>query len=171
MATQKHTAISPQVQSAARESTDTSSPPVSCLAQSTPQSLKQSPSLVVFPTIVPPRRSSFEETGPQQVAPRTARSATANQTTTTKPKRRSESATHASAQKGTIRCTKEVRGRIVKSITVSGIDNFNVVNVEFMDGTAFTVELFPTVRLKTEYNDWTVAEGKLLKAWPLITTR
>ena len=76
-----------------------------------------------------------------------------------------------SAPKGTIRCTNEVRGRIVKSITISGVDNFNAVSVEFTDGTAFTVELFPVIHMKAEYNDWTVSEGKLLKSWPLITTR
>jgi hypothetical protein len=100
----------------------------------------------------------------------TARDAATSQRAARKRDKPSRLATQ-SAPQGTIRCTNEVHGRIVKSITVSGVDNFNVVSVEFMDSTAFTVELFPVLQLKAEYNDWTVPEGKLLKTWPLITTR
>lgn len=58
-----------------------------------------------------------------------------------------------------------------KSIYVSAVDAFNVVNIEFMDGTALTVEMSPAIKLKVEYNDSTVAEGELLKGWPLLITR
>jgi len=64
-----------------------------------------------------------------------------------------------------------VRGKTVKSIYVTGVDNYNVVNVDFMDGTALSVQLSPAVKLKVEYNDWSVRDGKLLKAWPPMITR
>ncbi len=72
---------------------------------------------------------------------------------------------------GVIRCTSEVRGKQVRSIYVSGVDEFNVVNIDFTDGTALTVQIFPAAKLKVELNDWTTADGKLLKKWPIITTR
>ena len=76
-----------------------------------------------------------------------------------------------SNRKGIIRCAEEVRGKCVKAIYVSGADQFNVVNVDFTDGTALTVQITPAAKLKVEYNDWTVSEGKLLKEWPLLITR
>jgi hypothetical protein len=118
--------------------------------------VNKSPSSVAFPTTIVSRQNLDPTEKPRTAAKRDKSSRFATQTL---------------APKGTIRCTKEVRGRIVRSITVRGVDNFNIVNVEFMDGTAFTVELFPVVQLKAEFNDWTVADGKLLKTWPLITTR
>jgi len=72
---------------------------------------------------------------------------------------------------GVIRCTSEVRGKQVRSIYVSGVDEFNVVNIDFTDGTALTVQIVPAARLKVELNDWTTGDGKLLKKWPVITTR
>jgi len=54
---------------------------------------------------------------------------------------------------------------------VSGVDDFNVVNIDFMDGTAVTVAMAPSIKLKVEYNDWTVPEGELLKEWPVLITR
>jgi len=74
-------------------------------------------------------------------------------------------------REGVIRCTSEVRGKQVRSIYVSGVDQFNVVNIEFTDGTALTVQIIPAARLKVEFNDWTGGDGKLLKQWPVITTR
>jgi len=74
-------------------------------------------------------------------------------------------------REGVIRCTEEVRGKRVKSICVSGVDDFNVVNIDFMDGTAVTVAMAPSIKLKVEYNDWTVPEGELLKEWPVLITR
>lgn len=67
-------------------------------------------------------------------------------------------------------CTEEVRGKRVKSITVCAEHGFNIVDIQFLDGTAFSVELFPSVRLKAEINDWNVGEGRLLKKWPDIAT-
>lgn len=72
---------------------------------------------------------------------------------------------------GVIRCTREVRGKQVRSIYVSGGDQFNVVNIDFTDGTALTVQIIPADRLKVELNDWTTGNGKLLKQWPAIITR
>jgi len=63
-----------------------------------------------------------------------------------------------------IHCAERVRGKAVQSIYVSGVDNFNVVNVDFMDGTTLTVQFTPVVSLKIEYNDWSVRDGKLLEA-------
>jgi hypothetical protein len=74
-------------------------------------------------------------------------------------------------REGVIHCTEQVRGKTVKSISVSGVDNFNVVIVDFMDGTALSVEFSPVVKLKVEYNDWSVRDGKLLKSWPPMLTR
>jgi hypothetical protein len=74
-------------------------------------------------------------------------------------------------REGVIRCTKQVRGKAVKSIYVSGMDAFNVVNVDFLDGTALTIQVSPALELKVEYNDWSVGDGKLLKTWPSIITR
>lgn len=72
---------------------------------------------------------------------------------------------------GVIHCTDQVRGKTVESIYVSGVDNFNVVNIAFTDRTALTVHLIPAVELKVEYNDWSVRDGQLLKAWPPMITR
>lgn len=80
-------------------------------------------------------------------------------------------ATQQVATQGVIRCTEEVRGKRVKSIYVSGVDEFNVVNIDFTDGTALTVQIAPAASLRVELNDWTVAEGELLKEWPLLITR
>jgi hypothetical protein len=44
-------------------------------------------------------------------------------------------------REGVIRCTSEVRGKQVRSIYVSGVDEFNVVNIDFTDGTALTVQI------------------------------
>jgi hypothetical protein len=74
-------------------------------------------------------------------------------------------------REGVIRCTSDVRGKQVRSIYVSGVDQFNVVNIDFTDGTALTVQIIPAARLKVEFNDWTTGNGKLLKQWPVITTR
>jgi len=74
-------------------------------------------------------------------------------------------------REGVIRCTSEVRGKQVRSIYVSGIDEFNVVNIDFTDGTALTVQIVPVAKLKVELNDWTSGDGRLLKKWPIITTR
>jgi hypothetical protein len=74
-------------------------------------------------------------------------------------------------REGVIRCTSEVRGKQVRSIYVSGVDEFNVVNIDFTDGTALTVQIVPVAKLKVELNDWTSGDGRLLKKWPIITTR
>ena len=89
------------------------------------------------------------------------------------PTKRHSPRAHANqaTREGVIRCTEHVRGKTVKSIYVSGVDNFNVVNVDFMDGTALTVQFSPVVKVKVEYNDWSVRDGKLLKAWPAMLTR
>jgi len=49
--------------------------------------------------------------------------------------------------------------------------SFNVVNIDFMDGTALTVQFSPVVKGKVEYNDWSVRNGKPLKTWPSMLTR
>jgi hypothetical protein len=74
------------------------------------------------------------------------------------------------AREGVIRCTSEVRGKQVRSIYVSGADEFNVVNIDFSDGTALTVQIIPVAKLKVELNDWTSGDGRLLKKWPVIIT-
>ena len=74
-------------------------------------------------------------------------------------------------REGVIRCTSEVRGKQVRSIYVSGVDEFNVVNIDFTDGTALTVQIIPAARLKVELNDWATGDGRLLKKWPTVTTR
>jgi hypothetical protein len=51
---------------------------------------------------------------------------------------------------------------------VSGVDNFNVV----IDGAALSIEFSPVVKVKVEYNDWSVperqtAQGLAAHAHPL----
>src|SRR5690242_19723630 len=99
MAAQKHTAIPPHAQSPSRGSKLTPSPPATFRGQSLRQPSNQCPSMVVFPTIGSSRPPSFEETGQQFL---TNRDATANQRTTKRTRKGPQSATHASARKGTI---------------------------------------------------------------------
>ncbi len=86
---------------------------------------------------------------------------------TTKKRRITDTPT----REGVIHCSSEVRGKQVRSIYVSGVDEFNVVNIDFTDGTALTVQIVPAARLKVELNDWTSGDGTLLKKWPVIITR
>jgi hypothetical protein len=67
---------------------------------------------------------------------------------------------------GQMRITKEIAGKRVRSFYISYTDNYKVVEVDFVDGTSMSVELFPLVELKAELNDWTVEDGKVLKRWP-----
>ena len=72
---------------------------------------------------------------------------------------------------GQLRITKEIAGKRVRSFYISYTDNYNVVEVDFVDGTSLSVELFPMVELKAELNDWTVENGKVLKRWPRMIAR
>ncbi len=86
-------------------------------------------------------------------------------------KKRAQDRTTSPERNGVIRCTSEVRGKQVRSIYVSGVDEFNVVNIDFTDGTALKVQIIPAARLKVELNDWTSGDGTLLKKWPVLITR
>jgi hypothetical protein len=46
-----------------------------------------------------------------------------------------------------------------------------VVEVDFVDGTSMSVELFPMVELKAELNNWKVENGEVLKRWPRMIAR
>jgi len=72
---------------------------------------------------------------------------------------------------GQFRCSKEIAGKRVRSVYISYTDQYNVVEVDFTDGTSLSVELFPMVELKAELNDWNVENGKLVKAWPRMIAR
>jgi hypothetical protein len=72
---------------------------------------------------------------------------------------------------GQLRITKEIAGKRVRSFYISYTDNYNVVEVDFFDGTFLSVELFPMVELKAELNDWTVENGEVLKRWPRMIAR
>ena len=67
---------------------------------------------------------------------------------------------------GQLRITKEIAGKRVRSLYISYTDNYNVVEVDFVDGTSLSVELFPMVELKAELNNWKVENGEVLKRWP-----
>jgi hypothetical protein len=67
---------------------------------------------------------------------------------------------------GQLRITKEIAGKIVRSLYISYTDSYNVVEVDFVDGTSLSVELFPMVELKAELNNWRVENGEVLKRWP-----
>jgi hypothetical protein len=56
-----------------------------------------------------------------------------------------------------IRRTAQMGAKTVKSIYVSGVDNLNVVSVEFMDARPCLLRYSLKVRLK--YNDWCVRGG------------
>jgi len=88
-----------------------------------------------------------------------------------KRKRVQQAAPPKPTRKGVIHCTEEVRGKCVRSIYVSGVDEFNVVNVDFTDSTSLTVQIIPAAKLKVDYNDWTTGNLKPLKEWPLLITR
>ena len=72
---------------------------------------------------------------------------------------------------GQLRISKEIVGKRVRSLYISYTDNYNVVEVDFVDGTSLSVELFPMVKLKAELNDWNVENGRVLKRWPLMVAR
>jgi hypothetical protein len=72
---------------------------------------------------------------------------------------------------GVIHCDNEVRGKHVRSIYVSADDQFNIVSIDFTDGTALTVEIIPIARLRTELSDWTSGNMKSIKRWREIMTR
>jgi hypothetical protein len=72
---------------------------------------------------------------------------------------------------GQLRVTKEIAGKRMRSLYISYTDSYNVVEVDFVDGTSLSVELFPMVELKAELNDWTVENGKVLKRWPRMIAR
>jgi len=65
---------------------------------------------------------------------------------------------------GRLRITREIAGKRVRSIYLSYTDSYNVVEVEFVDGTSLSVELFPVVELRAELNDWQVQSRKKLSA-------
>lgn len=85
-------------------------------------------------------------------------------------KKRATGSASKPTREGVIHCA-DVKGKQVQSIYVSGVDEFNVVDINFTDGTALSVQIIPAARLKVELNDWTSGDGKLLKKWPVITTR
>jgi hypothetical protein len=72
---------------------------------------------------------------------------------------------------GQLRITKEIAGKRVRSLYISYTDNYNVVEVDFVDGTSLSVELFPMVELKAELNNWKVENGEVLKRWPRMIAR
>jgi hypothetical protein len=72
---------------------------------------------------------------------------------------------------GQLRITKEIAGKLVRSLYISYTDSYNVVEVDFVDGTSLSVELFPMVELKAELNNWKVENGEVLKRWPRMIAR
>ena len=46
---------------------------------------------------------------------------------------------------GQLRITKEIAGKRVRSLYISYTDNYNVVEVDLVDGTSLSVELFPMI--------------------------
>ncbi len=85
-------------------------------------------------------------------------------------KNRSQAQTTRAKRERSIRCTREVRGKRVRSVFVSAVDEYNVVTIDFTDDTALTVQIIPTVRLKAQLNDWSSDNAKLLKTWPVLIT-
>ncbi len=72
---------------------------------------------------------------------------------------------------GQFRCSKEIAGKRVRSVYISYSDQYNIVEVDFTDGTSLSVQLFPMVELKVELSDWNVENGKILKTWPRMIAR
>ena len=72
---------------------------------------------------------------------------------------------------GQLRITKEIAGKRVRSLYISYTDNYNVVEVDFVDGTSLSVELFPMIELKAELNSCKVENGELLKSWPRMIAK
>jgi hypothetical protein len=58
---------------------------------------------------------------------------------------------------GQLRIFKEIAGKCVRSVYISYTDGYNVVEVDFVDGTSLSVEILPMVELKAELNNWKVA--------------
>ena len=56
---------------------------------------------------------------------------------------------------------RDYRRACVRSPCISYTNNYNVVEVDFVDGTCPSDELFPMVKLKAELNDWNVENGKM----------
>src|SRR5258708_9425829 len=72
---------------------------------------------------------------------------------------------------GQLRISKEIAGKRARSIYISYTDSNNVVEVDFVDGTSLSVELFHMVELKAEFNDLNVENGRVLKRWPRMIAR
>lgn len=72
---------------------------------------------------------------------------------------------------GQFRCSKEIAGKRVRSIYISYSDQYNIVEVDFTDGTSLSVQLVPMVELKVELSDWNVENGRILKEWPRMIVR
>jgi hypothetical protein len=72
---------------------------------------------------------------------------------------------------GRLRITREIAGKRVRSIYLSYTDSCNGVEVEFVDGTSLSVELFSLVELRAELNDWKVENGKVVKSCPRMIAR
>jgi hypothetical protein len=72
---------------------------------------------------------------------------------------------------GQLRITKEIARKRLRSLYISYSDSYNVVEVDFVDGTSLSVELFPMVELKAELNNWKVENGEVLKRWPRMIAR
>jgi hypothetical protein len=72
---------------------------------------------------------------------------------------------------GVIYCDSEIRGKQVDSIYVSGVSDYNIVNISFRDGTTLSVHILPAARLKVHFDDWSSGNCRPLKSWPEIITR
>jgi hypothetical protein len=72
---------------------------------------------------------------------------------------------------GQLRISSEIAGKRVRSLYIRYTENYNIVEVDFVDGTSLSVELFPMVKLKAELNDWNVESGRVLKRWPRMIAR
>ena len=57
------------------------------------------------------------------------------------------------------------------ALCISYTNNYNVVEVAFVDGTYPSDELFPMVKLKAELNDWNMENGRVLKRWLRMIAR
>jgi hypothetical protein len=83
------------------------------------------------------------------------------------PRQKTRSAAEAALRNHSFppfRCTEEIGGKQVRSVYISYADRFDIVEIEFLDGTSLSIELFPRVELRVELTDWNAEDGKLLKA-------
>jgi hypothetical protein len=61
---------------------------------------------------------------------------------------------------------KEARDKTVRKMTVAFEPDYNVVEVEFTDGTCMAVDVVPAVKLRPQFQNIKSGDTKILRTYP-----